>query len=758
MTRPRAAELAAVLSVVLFAVASVRTFFREGLLPGWDHPVHFTCSYLTSTYFFPKILGWDPYNNFGWVFNQFYNPGAYVLVALIYRLALGRLSVLDAYKLALVVTYALPGLGAYALAKSLGGDALGAVMAAFLSVVVLREESEWLDAGLKQLYYIGMWPHRLGVGFALLALAFLWSSMRPGRRLWLQKVSLAALFTAAAILSHPMTAGALLIAEVMAGLSRALNSLIGARPEEPGGRLRGALLALASLAASLLLALSLTAFWLVPLARTNDVYHNLPTITWHVGPKGVQYFVGTLGGLTLPFALAAIALSAASAKGARRLPAVAAAAASLLLWALSARSPDDGYVGLRLLLSALLFLFVSSVSESPEPALVASVASALLLVATGPESFSFRLMGLRVDLSPLIPYSDKLAYYKFAGLARYLILTVAGMGVSRVTGLARKALGGLSKRAAAVAYVIPISVAAALLPYHAEATDLLYPQLGAPRFRLDLDFPGTRELLRVIDWVGSNVPPNTYVFYQDTLWKLGDWNRLPVSHYFYISSLITGKPQVGGCFGTRYITHPLANSEGDHLLGWPIDQLVRNVELLYRAAGELGVSYLVIFDGRLVASMRARPDLFREVYSEGPFHVFETMRFNPIVSIEGGEVMDVTIRPNLIRVSYTAPGKAVIRIRQVYYPGWRARIDGLPAAIRPYYPDARAVGYRVPFIEVEVPPGTWILTLSYELDTAGDGVSAVTLALLAAANAVSLMALLPRAWRPGPASLRRRAL
>jgi hypothetical protein len=756
--KPRAGlllELTALLAVLAFALLSVKTFFREGIPPGWDHPPHLVCSYLTSEFFLPQltVLGWDPYNNFGWVFNQFYNPGAYLLVAAIRYASLKLLDVVSSYKLALVATYVLPAVGAFYLARAMGGGLPAAAFAALFSVVVTPYESEWLDAGLKQLYYIGMWPQRLGIGFALLALAAEWAAL--SRRGWarLRLASLSAVLGAATVLSHLMTGIALLMAEALVAAVFALKRFAG---QGGGLRARAALVlpALAWDAAAFAVsaggALGLLAFWIVPLSLTNWEYHNLPTITWYVGPWGVRAFLGSLGPIATALLVVSIAASCASAKRDRAPVAAAAAASALLMWAVSAASPLDGYVGLRLTSASLLFALAAVLSERPGAAALASVISLLLVVATGPDSFKFKVLWWEVNLGRLLPFSENYAYYKFAGLARYAAFTAAALGASaplaKAYSLVRKLKGSEAQLGYVGVGVAALLLVAATVEPHFRLTDFYYPYSETLIFKMDADFPGTAKLVRIMEWVRENVPENTYVFYQDTLWKLGDWSYLPVSHYFYLSSMLTGKPQVGGGFGTRYITHPLANTEADHLLGQPISWLAQRPERVYALARELGISYFVIFDRALAAAMRSRPDLFEEVYAEPPFHVFRTTTFNAIASIDSGEVLQARFEPNRIVVVYRASNATVVRIRQVLYPGWRASVGGREVPLERYYPDIPSyvwvpgdgviANYRVPFIAVRVPPGEHALVLSYRVSTWGDAVSAITLVALLLLNAV----------------------
>ncbi len=746
-------ELAALLAVLLFALSSVKTFFREGIPPGWDHPPHLVCSYLTSEFFLPQltILGWDPYNNFGWVFNQFYNPGAYLLVAVIRYASFKLLDIVLSYKLALIITYVLPAVGAFCLAKAMGGGVPAAALAALLSVVVTPQESVWLDAGLKQLYYIGMWPHRLGIGFALLALAAEWSALSGRGWKRLRRASASALLGAAAVLSHLMTGIALLMAEALVAVIFALKRFL----HREGGLKVKVISAMPALVwdgvafvTSVGGALGLIAFWVVPLSLTNWEYHNLPTITWRTGPWGVRAFLGSLGPLVLALFAISIAASCASTRREHAPVLAVSASSALFMWIVSAASPFDGYLGLRLVSASALFALAAVLSERP-PAALASVVSVLLLVATGPDSFKFRVLWWDVDLAKALPLSEGYAYYKFAGLARYLAFTAAALGAATLLGKAYSLVRRLKGSEAQLGY-LGVGVAALLLvaviaESHFRLTDFYYPYSETLIFKMDTDFPGIAKLVKIMEWVRANVPENTYVFYQDTLWKLGDWNYLPVSHYFYLSSILTGKPQIGGGFGTRYITHPLANTETDHLLGQPISWLAQRPERVYELARELGISYFVLFDKSLIAALKSRPDLFEEVYAEPPFHVFKTSTFNAIVDITSGEVLRVKLEPNRIVVVYKADRDAIVRIRQVFYPGWRAFVAGREVPVGRYYPgipsyvwvpgDGVIANYRVPFIEVRVPPGTHALLLRYSMSTWGNDVSLITLAALLFLNA-----------------------
>ncbi len=250
-----------------------------------------------------------------------------------------------------------------------------------------------------------------------------------------------------------------------------------------------------------------------------------------------------------------------------------------------------------------------------------------------------------------------------------------------------------------------------------------------------------------MEWLAKHAPDNTYVMFQDTLHRLGDWRILPVSHYFFLYSMLYEKPQVGGCYGTRYVTQPLANTEWTHLFGQPIPWLTAHPDELYRILRELGISYVAAYSPPLVAAMRSRSDLFEGVYSAPPIHVFRTREVNPIVSIASGKVLGVRIRPNLIEVEYEASEETYIYVRQVNHPGWRAYVGSKEVEVEDYYPDIPRyvvvfegvlTNYKVPFIKVKVPAGRGKLTLEFRRVTYGRLASSAALAALALATAAPL--------------------
>jgi len=755
-------EAAVLAGVMALGVLSIRTIFREGVIPGWDNPTHLVCSHMTIEFLRGyTLLGWDPYNNFGWVFNQYYNPGAYMLVAGVYYLLAGAVDVNTAYKVAFTITYLLPGLGAYLLVRVSTGSGTAALLAALFNIVVLPQESEWFDAGLRQMYEIGMWPQRLGIGLALLSLSAFLAALKAPRLRWPALVSLAAILTTLTLLSHPVTGIGLAASITLVFACRAAGCIVNDR----GGGFKAVSRRLAAIASTYaatgLLALGLAAFWLVPLLETNEAYHSLPLVRWQTGPWIYSHLTSSLGVVQLALLATAVSMPVARiGNPGRRTLFTAAVASGFLMWAVSSLAPYDGYIGLRMLFATAVFAVASLLTEEPAP-MLASLASLLLLMATGPDSFRFSVLWWRVDLSTLFPFSEEYAYSKFAGLARYLILSTAAMGLGVPLQKLYVRVRGLKGPAAQAGYVamgvVLLLVAMYYLGPHVQMTDLYYPYSEELHFKLDSDFPLTSEAKRVMDWVKANATRDTYVLYEDTLTKLGDWASMPVSHYFYLSSMAASQPQVGGGFGSRYITHPLANTEGQYIFGRPISWLAGHPEGLAEILRELGISYLVVTDQGLVNAMGGRPDLFKEMGVVGPFHIFRTAGINPIATMDNGSVKSLELRFNEIVIECEAQRDAYIYIRQVYYPGWSvaagvAELGSYNPGIAPYVltDEGPILNYRVPFMRLKVPAGAQRLVLRYDRRTWGDAASLATIIALLAVNIAAPLYLRAAGGNPRP--------
>ncbi|MEM1909699.1 MAG: hypothetical protein QXT79_10030 [Thermofilaceae archaeon] len=132
-----------------------------------------------------------------------------------------------------------------------------------------------------------------------------------------------------------------------------------------------------------------------------------------------------------------------------------------------------------------------------------------------------------------------------------------------------------------------------------------------------------------------------------------------------------------------------------------------------------------------------------------PYTVFRTRSFHPIITVEGAEVRDVVIQPNLIRFTLKAHPlqEYEVRVRLIRFPGLTVTTypEAVSIAISSYNPwvadeVSRAWGYRVesriPFIKLTLVPlaDETVVEIRYRPGSWGDSVSLV--AVLAASLAL----------------------
>ncbi len=281
-----------------------------------------------------------------------------------------------------------------------------------------------------QMYIVGMWPQRLGIGLALASLALhAWASKARWR--WLVALSSwSGALLALTLLSHPMTAVGLGACLVVQAASLALREVVE-------GRVRRALKPPIALAICLALGLALSAFWWVPLFETSARFHSMPAIKWRLGPRAYLEALRSVGHVNLALIAIGAVAHALSVRRERLSLSAAAVLSGLWMLALSALYPGDGYIGARLSLTFLAFL-VASPLGNPSLSLLLSQSSLLLLLATGPDSYSFRALVWRINLSKLLPLTQMFAYSKFTGLARFLMLCASALALSKLLLSARK--------------------------------------------------------------------------------------------------------------------------------------------------------------------------------------------------------------------------------------------------------------------------------------------------------------------------------
>lgn len=105
-----------------------------------------------------------------------------------------------------------------------------------------------------------------------------------------------------------------------------------------------------------------------------------------------------------------------------------------------------------------------------------------------------------------------------------------------------------------------------------------------------------------------------------------------------------------------------------------VRQALRNVSPDARLLGLLNVRYVV-------ADFPVQADGLAERAQFGTTVVYENEQAYPRAFVEGGAAGNMTVNePD--RVVVEADGPGILTLSQVYYPGWRARIDGQPAPIQ----------------------------------------------------------------------------
>ena len=105
-----------------------------------------------------------------------------------------------------------------------------------------------------------------------------------------------------------------------------------------------------------------------------------------------------------------------------------------------------------------------------------------------------------------------------------------------------------------------------------------------------------------------------------------------------------------------------------------VRQALRDATPDARLLGRLNVRY-VVADFPVEADGLAKQARF------GTTFVYENERWYPRAFVEGGAAADVTLyEPDRVVVEANGPG--LLTLSQVYYPGWRASIDGQPASIQ----------------------------------------------------------------------------
>jgi len=705
--------------IAVYATLSIKTFYRPGIPIGWDHPNYINQAWFTLKHLLPKgrLLGWDPLNQYGWPLNQFYYCGPHSYVALLAHGLLNFMDFYTIYKLALNIVYVSYALSVYVYVRALTADRVGATVAALLAVTVFPGEGAWLDAGLRQIYEIGMWGQSMGIVLSFTALALMIRTVDLDLGLkWLVVCIWAAFFSAATMLTHPMVFYSLAISMAVLMVMRilSLNARIFWRT-------------VLDFTLIVCFTLAFSAFWLIPMLKYNRMYHNLVwNIKWDVGKWAIIDVLETFKPYTwliIPSALSAILTR-------------------IWVWTRAIKTGLKGKLGIVSLIVGFSIFAISLVTVNPSTILLATpfllagytaykddcyhplISSILLLwVGAGYESFRIGWM----DLTRVIPFYEELAFGKCVALARYMLISLASIGFSRIAYILKKTCMKKSNKATSIMLcsILALMLIGMSLSSQLETTDIAYPINNRMVFPLSIDYSLSARVDELIDWIQYSGRSNTYILIQDTLGVVN-----PPSHYVYLASLMSNTPTIGGIYGTRYITDPIANTEGDRILSMGANTLADDLEKLEVLARELGITYVAVINPSLKNALKQNGYL--KVFSNGLFEVFRMKTFNPIASIENStatvRILNYTV-DNVVLEFRGAKVDDRLRVRMVYYPELSVKVNGRPVTVIPYYPPnlSKAIGVRVPFMEILLPSMSGVVTITYEPDVIPYTMSLATL-------------------------------
>ncbi|MEM3257994.1 MAG: hypothetical protein QW768_02825 [Thermoproteota archaeon] len=422
--------------ITLIGFLSVRTVFIGGEIPGWDHGFHYTNAYLTYKYFIPNgnLLGYDSWHMFGWLPNLYYNPGTTFFIAFLYVALSKFLDFSSTYNLGVILSYILLAPASYLFVYSISKSKLAGLLSALSAITIFEQEDSWYDVGWRQIYYIGMWPERMGLVAGIFGLAFFILATNSEEKIIKRSLYLSSsiLFTGWAILSHVMMGVSTLIAIVMVLVFKIISVVSSSGKPKFKVKLIGdyTFTTLVTIA----LTFSLISFWFIPLLQTNDAFHGLPTLTWEVGPSMAQYIFNSYPQYFNIFLFIGPLVSIFRNK--RK---------SLLTWSLLVfffitlviiifgtsflnESLLSSVYVYSVMLTLLLFFLVPNSFEVFMPL---SLSVLLLWLSTGPRTYYVNILGFGINLY-YFPFFKYLGFSKFGGFARYVLLAYFSIVVTEL--------------------------------------------------------------------------------------------------------------------------------------------------------------------------------------------------------------------------------------------------------------------------------------------------------------------------------------
>lgn len=255
------ARTAAWVMPALTGLYVVRTvMLTDGLPPGDDIPYHLAKNRFAVEEFFRRgvLDGWSPLFSQGSQQFLLYGPGMAIAAALVRGVTFGLVSDLTALKVVMVLSFAAIAPASMFLARALGLSRLAAAAIGFLSLTV----SVPYGVGVSGTFDLGLAPHQLAAPFVLVAWGALVRLLRSDGRRWALVMGIA---SAVVVVTHLTSFFGLAIG---ATVIVAVNALVHRAHFDQLWRL----------GVAAVWALTLSAFWWVPLAR--DPGPRPATATW----------------------------------------------------------------------------------------------------------------------------------------------------------------------------------------------------------------------------------------------------------------------------------------------------------------------------------------------------------------------------------------------------------------------------------------------------------------------------------------------
>ena len=655
---------------IFYGILSVKTIFRKGKLIGWDHPAHLFYSYLTLRFFVEEhiILGYDPYDHLGWVFNQFYNVGHHLYLTSLYLLLQAFLKIDDIYKVAFTIAYILPAITSIFLMKYIYKNTLSSFLLSFALLTLSNYETGWYEAGLKEMYEIGMWHHRLALSIApivfLMYLKFLKEKMKKFKKNIL--LILTGLLLAISISIYIILGIALIISIAIIFFIRNLiiiKELLIKKKCSKKIVFKNIFFSFLSLNVILLISILINLYWLFPFLIVKDTLFIFPDKE-NLGTGSYYMLFRTLN----PFQLVLIIITPFLSvfrhrKKDKKLYHLLIL--SIFFEILIAIGLVDHHFFDYVILPILFILvYLIYITEIEDTLLFLLISLTIIFLSAFSYDYSSRpVVGYIYKVISFIPMLPKyLLFNRFILFSRYLLLIVVYSSLSKIISYigSRKSIIRLTLIIFFISYNLYLQIL---------NTDILYPIIPEKKFKLSTDYTEIKLFDDLFLWINKNVEDNTYIYVEDILMK--KFPDLPKSHYFYYIPLYTSKPVIGGMWGTKYISYPIVNSETNIMLGHELSFWEKNPSLMEIMSEELGITYFIVSSKKLVRILNSS-EYFILLYSSKLYSIFRTRKYNPIVTGEKNvKILNISLKPNFITLKVKVLGQnSKIYIRLINFPYW----------------------------------------------------------------------------------------